>query len=880
MIVGREEELRILTEVVEKARTGSGSALVLHGEAGIGKSSLLAEVADRARGGLQVLTALGVETEQDLPFAGLHMLLAPVADRIGALPERQAAVLRTALGGADGPAGDRFQTGVALHALLGLLAEDRPVLCLVDDAHWIDAPSADALLFTARRLHGEGVAVLFAARDGHAPAFPAPGVPRLFLPRLDREASAALLAAHAPDLPRQVSEFVLGEAAGNPLALKELPAAHREGALEPLGFAAGPDLVRHGFAERITALPPGTRTLVLLAALDSSGDLHTVIRAADLLGAALADLEPAERKGLLHAFGDRLSFPHPLIRSAAVQTASLAERVAAHAALAEAIPDTGPGGSLRRALHRAAATTEPDESVARELEESAKGGCGTAVTAYERAARLSPAPAERGRRLALAARAAADAGDAPHAATLAAQAAPLVTDAAVRAELAQISALDPYFRGHPDTAARILFDGAPHAAAHAPIKAAFMMLDATGAAWVSGRPEVVRSALATTNSLDLPDAADAHILREAAVGLARVALGLPGIAPLHAFYTGDVLRRLALMERACALEWVIATGDLPLAERLLTELADECRVTAVGVLPEVLRDLTRVRLLRGHLHDAHATAQAAERIAEETDQPFFAADARELRITISAWQGAIADDEPPAAARAALALTRGELDEALAPLDAVTRTELPSAMSRYLLFDRAETLARLGRHDEARAALEALAPWAAETGQDWAHGLLARIEAHLSPAPGPLWEEALARLSSADRPLEHARTLLAHGAWLRRTTRPSAARPSLRTALEMFTSLGATAWTERARAELRAAGDSTPAKTSSARPTTPLSPQERHVVRLAAQGLTNRQIGERLFLSPRTVGYHLYNAYPKLGVSSRVELAKLDLPED
>ncbi|WP_106396552.1 helix-turn-helix transcriptional regulator [Actinocorallia populi] len=888
MIYGREQEARVLAESLRAARSGRGTALVLRGEAGIGKSALLSDVADRARedGDLLVLTALGVETEQDLPFAGLHMLLAPVADRIDALPERQAAVLHAALGRADGPAGDRFQTGIALHSLLNALAAEQPVLCLIDDAHWIDASSADALLFAARRLRHEGTVMLFAARDGHAPAFPAPGVPQLLLPRLDREASAALLTAHAPDLPHQVREFVLREATGNPLALKELPAAHREGALEPFGSAIGTDLVRHGFTERIVNLPPKSRAMILLAAFDGSGDLHTLVRAATHLGADLTDLEPAECRGLLHTSDGHVAFPHPLIRSAAVQTASLAERVAAHAALARSLPGTSPDHFVRRVLHLAAATTEPDESVARQVEESA--GCGrgqaaygTAAATYERAARLSPAPDDRGRRLALAARAAADAGDAPRAAALAEQATPLVADPAVRAGLAQISALDPYFRGRPDTAARLLMDGATPAAAHAPVKAAFMLLDATGAAWVSGQRTIMRAALAATDALPLPpDAADARTLRDAAAGLARIALGQPGVAALHALYTGDVLRRLAPLERACALEWVIATGDLSLAEHLLSEVADEYRTNATGALPEVLRDLTRVRLLRGHLHDADATARTAERIAEETDQPFFAAEARGLRAAIAAWQGTLTDGTPPATARAALALARGDLDDALALLDVLTRTELPGVMTRYLSIDRVETLARLGRTDEARSALDAITPWAAETGQDWARGLLARAEAHLSPDPAPLWDEALARLSSSDRPLEHARTLLGHGSWLRRTGRPSDARPALRTAVETFAALGAALWTDRARAELRAAGDSGPlAPAPAAVEATPLSPQERHVVRLAAEGLTNRQIGERLFLSPRTVGYHLYNAYPKLGVSSRIELTRIDLPD-
>ncbi|MDX6742005.1 helix-turn-helix transcriptional regulator [Actinocorallia sp. A-T 12471] len=948
MIYGREREARVLAGSLDAARSGHGTALVLRGEAGIGKSALLCDVSERAgaEGDMLVLTAIGVETEQDLPFAGLHMLLAPVADRIDALPERQAAVLHTALGTADGPVGDRFQTAIALHALLNLLAAEQPVLCVIDDAHWIDASSADALLFTARRLRDEGAVMLFAARDGHAPAFPAPGIPELILPRLDRESSAALLADHAPGLSRQVSELVLREAAGNPLALKELPTAHREGALEPFGSVIGADRVRHGFTERVANLPSKSRALILLAALDGSGDLHTLVRAAAHLDAGLADLEPAERKGLLVAADDRVSFPHPLIRSAAVQSASLAERLAAHAALAEALVGDSPDCFVRRTLHLAAATTGPDESVAQEVEESASCGrgqaaYGTAAATYERAARLSPAPADRGRRLALAARAAADAGDAPRAAALAEQATPLVADPAVRAGLAQISALDPYFRGNPGTAARLLIDGAGQAAAHEPVKAAFMLLDGTGTAWVSGQHSTVRAALATTEALRLPDdAVDAHTLRDAAAGLARVALGEPGIPALHALYTGDVLRQLAPLERACALEWVIATGDLPLAEHLLSELADEYRATATGALPEVLRDLTRVRLLRGHLHDADATARAAERIAEETDQPFFAAEARDLRATIAAWQGtptpwqgtpttpppelalalALADGTPsygtpsagtplygtlsadgmpsdgtlsahgtpsaaaraaappaaPPAARAVLALSRGDLDDALALLDVVTQTELPNVMTRYLALDRVEVLARLGRPDDARAALDAVTPWAAETGQDWARGLLARAEAHLSPDPSPLWAEALTHLASSPRPLEHARTLLGHGSWLRRTGHPSAARPSLRTAAETFTSLGATLWADRARAELRAAGDSGPLPSTP--PTAALSPQERRVVRLAAAGLTNRQIGERLFLSPRTVGYHLYNAYPKLGISSRIELPHLTLP--
>ncbi|NYI05175.1 ATP-binding protein [Allostreptomyces psammosilenae] len=913
MLHGRDDELAAIDALLAGARAGRSAAVVIRGEAGIGKSVLLDHAAAAAGHDMRVLRATGIESESELPFAGLHLLLGRSVDRTDALPDRQARALRGALGLEEIPGGDRPLVGLAVLTLLAELADERPLLCVVDDAHWLDHASADALLFAARRLDAEGVVLLFAARDLHAPPFPAPGIAELRLAGLDETAATALLDEHAGDLPRHAREQILGEARGNPLALRELTAAQREGQIPAYAHraAAQPNHTRlqQTFADRIGTLPEATQTLLLVAAAEVTCDLAVVLGAAGRLGASVEDLEPAERKELLHLTDGQLMFRHPLIRTAAYRGAPVARRIAAHRALAEALPCVG--NIDRRAWHLAAATTEPDENVASLLERTAeharaRGGYAAVASACERAAQLSPDSRDRARRLALAARAAADAGWIERAAVLADQAAPHLTDPLARAELAQVRALAPYVRGLRKAAHATLLQGASAAADHLPGKAAFMLFDAMGVIWATGDLPATEETAARVTALELPAAPDVTPFVEAAGGMAAIARGEPatGVPALARLIEdpGGVLGRLRPMERACVLEWAVLTGDLDAAGELTRALERECRDQgAVGVLPEVLRDLARVELFRGRHYDARITATEALRVAEETGQIHFADDARGVLAHLAAAEG---DEENTRALTAGVRAHRTEPGEewttsALALLDLGAgryeealrrREELGADAARhsivvlYTLPDHVEAAARLGA--PAHHALARFEEWARATGQPWAEAVTLRCRALLAPEDeaGPLYARAVALHEQAvvphergGRSFERARTELLYGEWLRRAGHRADARPPLRSALDVFERVCATPWADRARAELRATGEARPRRTEEADPFARLTPQELQVVRLAATGLTNRDIGAQLFLSPRTVGYHLYNAYPKLGVASRAELARLDL---
>ncbi|MGH8880073.1 MAG: AAA family ATPase, partial [Stackebrandtia sp.] len=373
---GRDTEIADIDRLLNRVRDGGSGTRILRGEAGIGKSALLAYAADQS-GDLKVLRSTGIEFEAEFPYAGLHMLLRPVIDRIDRLPRPQGDALRGALG-LDAVAGrapaDRFLVGLSVLTLLADLAEDHPVVCLIDDAHWLDHSSAEVLLFVARRLEAESVAIIFAVRELHAPDFPAPGLPELRVSRLDDVAATGMLAESAADLPDYVRDHIRDQSSGNPLALRELAAAQREGSLtaDPLGVVLLPTYsrIQRTFADRIAVLPAATQTLLLLAAADNSCRAATVLAAAKRFNVSLADLAPAEQRDLVRVEAGYLCIRHPLIRAAAYHSASADERITAHRALAEILdPEADP---VRRAWHLAAATTGTDESVAADLARGAE----------------------------------------------------------------------------------------------------------------------------------------------------------------------------------------------------------------------------------------------------------------------------------------------------------------------------------------------------------------------------------------------------------------------------------------------------------------------------------------------------------------------------
>lgn len=914
MLYGRGEEAARLEELLAQARQGHSAALVVRGEAGIGKSALLAHAAATATGHrTRLLQATGVEAESELPFAGLHLLLHRVTDRIEDLPEPQARALRAALGLAPSARADRFLIGLAVLTLLADLAEgEGSLVCLVDDAQWLDQASADALLFAARRLAAEGVVMVFAARDAHAPPFPAQGLPELRLTGLDDEAAGEFLAEHAGDLPAYVRDQIRSESGGNPLALRELPAAQREGHIPAYGYhlSALPSHSRllRTFADRISALPRATRSLLVVAAAEGTGDLTVTASAASRLGATVTDLEPAERKELLSLGGGRLTFRHPLIRAAAYQSAPVGDRLAAHRALADALPCVG--NIDRRAWHLAAATTEPDEYVAGILEQTAeharaRGGYAAVAAACERAAQLSPDGTHRARRLALAASAAADAGQNERAAELALRAAPHLTDPAVLAQLAQVRAAVAREQGRLGASYSVLLDTASEIAPHAPETAAFMVYEAMTAAWLSGHRQSIDEISARIAGLDLKTSPDALPYLPAAEALARLAAGDPGsgLPPLRALF--DSLRAErhghghTLRERVSIASWFSPLGDLETGNDLAAELDRECREQgALGPLPLVLLLRTRARIFLGRHGCALTGAAEGLRIAQDTGQPHYvgqlsgilaylaALDGDEERCRELAAKGDLRQVMPGQVwggiAIGMLELGLGRYEAALRAYEDVAAS--PSGHTIVVLYcvpDRVEAAvrARTEQADSVREPARGFAEWADHTRAAWARALAARCRALLAPEAeaGPAYEEALALHTNDGRPFERARTELLFGEWLRRAGRRSEARTPLRSALDTFELLASEPWAERARAELRATGESRARHVGDAEPLERLTPQERQVVRLAATGMTNRDIGAQLFLSPRTVGYHLYNAYPKLGVASRGELARIEL---
>ncbi|MFI9560298.1 helix-turn-helix transcriptional regulator [Nonomuraea endophytica] len=905
MLWGRQRETAVIERVVAAARAGRSEALVLRGEPGIGKSALLRHAVDVA-GGARVLRGTGVESESELPFAGLHLLLHPHLGRVDALPERQAAALGAALGVAPGADGDRFLVGLAVLTLLADLAEGGPLLCLIDDAHWLDHASAEVLLFAARRLHAEGIAMIFAVRDEQPSGFSASGLPELTLDGLDPDAAASLLAERAAGLAPQVRTQILDEAGGNPLALLELPVDLHDGP-PPAG---GPgDGLRRAFVHRIADLPAATRRLLVVAAADDTADPAVVFGAAARLGASLTDVAAGEQASLLLFADGRLTFRHPLVRAAVYQSTPLALRLEAHRALAETL---GPADADRRAWHLAAITSGPDEQVAALLEDSAeraraRGGYAAMAAAYERAAALSEDRDRRGQLLLAAAEAAVDAGRLDHAGALAARATESGAGPVMLARAASIRATVADEHHRPASAQRILTSAGLAAGLDAEL-ADSLLFRAVDSAIVAGDLPAIRET-ADQMAHRAPHARRASALARMAIGFGGdIADGVRALRELTGLADSPTLRELTgsphlkeltglagsphLRETALVPSWYWALGDDAGGLRLADELVRACREQgAIGVLPLALCALSRFQILLGHRHDALANAEEGLRIARDTGHRMSEIYLASLLADLAALQGdeercrALIEDcraQRPglgtvlsSGASSLLALGLGRYEDVLAEQQVIEDpAHLPFTL--FALPDVIEAAARTGRPEQAAAACDWYTRWAAHSGNTWAAAVAARCRALLSDHPESHYAEAVEH--GASRPLEEARTRLLYGEWLRRERRRADARPHLRTALAIFEGLGAALFAERARTELRAAGESRPARQDDATDLVErLTPQELQVARLAADGLSNRAIGARLFLSPRTVGYHLSNAYPKLGVSSRTELAGLDL---
>ena len=890
MLCGRSEQLAAIGRLLGGMRSGRAGALVLRGEAGIGKTALLEAAADKAAGA-RVLRVAGVESEAELPFAALHALLRPALDQIGALPGRQAAALRGAFGLAEETVTDRFLVGLGVLSLVAELAEDRPVLVLVDDAQWVDRASADALVFAARRLQAERAAVLVAARD-EPPGLSLPGLPELRVGGLDQTAAEQLLAGAG--LVRAVRDQLIAEAGGNPLALIELSrglsAAERAGSVTPLiSPAASPvSRVQQAFGARIGGLPEACRRAVLVAALGGLADLAEVSRAIAASGGSLTDLAAAERAGLVRVTAAGVIFSHPLARAAVLAGSDVAERAAAHRALAGVLDGD------RRPWHLAALADGPDEQVAAELDAAAqradrRGSRAAASAAYERAAALSAGPAAKGRRLALAAEAATDAGQLPRAADLARQAGQLVTDPAAAAALARVRAQLEFEAGRPTDSVGILLEWAALLGPADPGAAEVVLAEAVHILWLAAgpaHPELERRAAAMT-----PVGARLVEFLQAVRRLQDGDTDVPVTVPA----TPDP-GSLPLLARFSQLFFDFVRGDVPAVGRRAADMAAECRDAGIaGLLAYALVYLATAQLLHGEFLDATATAEEGLRIAADTGQTHVT---RELAST-AAGLAAITGDEEACRARASQVrelsagvqtLAPAGADCALAMLDLGcgryqsaldwmrAATSGPARRNPEVLYAypvHVEAAVRAGRTDLAARPLAQFTAWAGAIGQRWATAVAARCAALTADDADaePLWREAIAAHEGDGRPFEQAHTRLLYGEWLRRNRRRADAREHLLAAAAAFARMGARPWQERAEAELRAAGAGAPTVTADD-PLARLTPQELQVVRLAAAGASNKQIGGQLFLSPRTVGFHLYRAFPKLGVTNREELAR------
>ncbi|MGR6912883.1 ATP-binding protein [[Actinomadura] parvosata] len=897
-----------LTRLLEQARQGSGTALVVHGEAGLGKTVLLDDLMATVRGA-RVLRASGAEFERDLAFTALHQLCAPLLPLVDRLPPPQRTTLRTAFDLEEGPAPDPLVIGLAVLGLLAEAATAGPVICVLDDAQWMDAGSAQALAFVARRIEAEPVTLLFAMREPDA--VPALAVlPRLRLSALTGDEAAALLARlpHAP-LEPEIRRRLIAEARGNPLALIELPYD-----LGPPGYPGQPalpvaDLVEQTFQRRFRALPERTRRLLTLAAAEPRGDVRVLRLAAELDGLSLTDVEPAETAGLLQ-LDSHVRFRHPLVRSAIYRLATDDQRRHAHSALARAFdPDHHPD---RRIWHLAQAADEADEHLARELERLAgrarsRGGVAAAAAFLERATELTPEPAERARHAVRAAQAKHEAGASEQAAALlaAADAGPL--DDAWRARMLRLRGQIAFTSRRGDDAPMLLLEAAQQMAPLDPVLARRTSLEALWAATGAERNGDAQGIRAVAAAV-LRGPAAPHALEPsdplgpaAPHGPEPTDLLLEGLATLFtegqraavpllraavdAFGEVDDPRWLPV---ACRAAWDL--WDEVALDRLATRCVELARKAgALTFLPLALNFQAVAATYAGRFTAASAMTEQAHALTEAIAGAF----APYAAIVLAAHQGdrgraqELFGQSARAAAEGAGGFVTiveyatavlhnglGDHEAALAPArQAAGRTRL--FWSAAALPELVEAAARTGRTDLAAPALAELAELTEAAGTDWGLGVLARSRALLSEKPGKLYEEAVARLSGTRVAVQLARTHLLHGEWLSRTGERAAARASLHEAHRMFDDMGAAAFAQRAARGLRELGDRPVSSAPSVLDA--LTSQEAHIARRVATGRTSREVAAELFLSPRTIDAHLHNIYRKLGIGSRRQLRELDL---
>ncbi|WP_088315033.1 helix-turn-helix transcriptional regulator [Kineosporia sp. R_H_3] len=903
MLVGRAAERQRIDGLVAGARVGRAGVLVVTGEAGIGKTTLLRYARDRADG-VRLLEAVGSEAERDVPFGGLSQLLRPTDEDLALLPGPQAEALAVALALRSGVVGDRLAVGAAVLSLLVRWSEDRPVGVLVDDAHLLDRPSADALAFACRRLLADPVFVLVAARAGEPGALDGAGLPGVLLEGLDRDAVAALAAREGrpagPDRSRLLHEVT----AGNPLAVLGL--VHEAGsslssALGSPAPVAVPQALTTWYAERISALGPDARRLLLVAAAGAA-DLGVLTRVAAAAGLDLNALADAERAGLVVLGPSRLEFSHPLVRSSAYALAFPDERRAAHALVADALPTDDVD---RRAWHRCEAAIGPDDALAAEMARVAataagRGAHAVAASAAERAARLATGPADRADRLLSAAESAWRAGDGDRAVDLVDEAVRLPASTEVRVRALALTGDVAAQRGDPARARRALLGAASAVAPTDPSRAVLLVADAMSVGFYQGSAAAALDASRRLNGLlrqDLSPAARAVGLL--AAGMAQVLVGRPGGAQVRE--GAALLDTLPAAERADVRPAWLMYGPLFLRETgavrgLVATALDEARGrSAISTLPGLLFTLARDGATTDRWDSAAAHYSECAALARELGHTTMLVVAVAGHACLEARRGnadacralaaqtlEIYAEHPVHIARiwaeqslAEIEFSTGEVDAALARL-----TGLEALLARLDLADPdvrpapelVEALLRAGDTATARDVAERFAAAADVKGLPWARARAARALGLVAPVEElDRWFPAALDLHAATPDLyEEARTRLAYGARLRRARRRVDARAQLRTALAAFERLGAQVWASVAAGELEATGEVAARRDGSAHER--LTARELQVAVLLAEGRTTRQAATALFLSPKTVEYHLRHVYTKLGVSTRAEL--------
>jgi DNA-binding CsgD family transcriptional regulator len=905
----RRPECEALDQLLDRVRAGESQVLVVRGEAGVGKTALLDYAVERASG-FRVARATGVQSEVELAFAGLQQLCAPMLDRLEHLPDPQRGALGTAFGLTGGEPPDRFLVGLAVLSLLSDAAEGQPLACVVDDAQWLDQASLQALAFVARRLLAEPVALIFAVRDP-SDEQELTGLPEL-VPRglSDDDARELLETATQGPMDERVRDRIVAEARGNPLALLELPRAltpeEMAGGFGPLRNTALSGRIEESFRRRLASLSLPTRRLLIVAAAEPTGDPLLLWAAAERLGIEAEAADSAESEGLLDV-GARVIFRHPLVRSAVYQAASPEECRSAHGALAEV---TDPGVDPdRHAWHRAWAARGRDEGVASELEQAAgraqaRGGLAAASAFLARAVELTPDPARRAGRALAAAYAKHQAGAFNAALELlaVAEAGPLAELQRARAELlhARISFDSSRIADAPQSllkaAARLeLLDGKLARGTYLDALSAGLFAGALASG--GGAREIAAAAVRAAPFPPSQRASDLLLDGYTALFTEGLPSGAQTLRQAVSAFRGDEISQ----EEGFRWRWLagfaaVLLWDYESWEELSRRQVQLARdAGALSLLPIALTTRYAVHLLAGELDGTAALVKDVRAVITATGNPIVPTGAAML----SAFRGREAEARELIAATTSDAMRRGEghglsatrwatavlynglgrYPEALAAAQQAADDPDEPLFSTWGLIELIEASARTGEAERAARALERLSTITRAIGTEWALGIEARSRALLSTgeAADRLYRNAIDRLGRTHLSVELARARLLYGEWLRRERRRTEAREQLRTAYELFTEFGMEAFAERARIELKATGET--ARRRTVEPGGQLTAQEAQIARLARDGLSNPEIASQLFISPRTVEYHLSKVFAKLNISAREQLDRV-LPQD